>query len=885
MNTDDDSFNNIIEIILKTIRECPPSQALSLEIYSCSNFVGNCVGSYDCLELIQNLDQDNILYSNCYGGFWSKFKEYFKNSYLNSHGLSGYIITNYNCSLWENTDLSLFYSKGKEVAQYLEEYSVVTKLIHITDADYGYVCIINPVINYTSPLLDVITISPQNIDHLSSDYYGMCTKESSYTKNLFGNNLDNYSNCTLYTVGVDETSCLSYTLFIYFAIKPDTEKSELNQILKLASNVFNKCTMHGTTVIYWSANPTNRYMKCDPSTEACREKITSLTIYDLSYQNTTDKQIDINSLSKALNSVDDFKVGQTVAFYIFSNLDNEQLSGSLLAAPLFEDSFDYGYFLYKNKIITHFIDLAPTNKIPSDKFRHLINSANEYFVFDIVANITEQFTGLSVILQICTGDAYYGHSSNQPKSSSSPNIEVILLIVCGSLIIICSILASCFLKCRTISHKIKLYKFSRMFAHNEAACEALEIAIKNKDNKEFQECMDIFKKNTDERYTNHLNDKVHDRYEMNIDDLAINYNSRLGSGAFAAVYKGFIKGTNPLKNACQSINIALDVMSNLTNEVAIKTCLRPNDTTERTNLLCEIKFMKELGYHPHIVNIIGCITNWELPLLVLEYCENEDLLKLLRKQNKCSKKNDNDDTESDLTMKDLYSFAWQVADGMVYLSSKNVIHRDIAARNILITKNYVAKISDFGLCRSMEEMNYTTKGGKFPIRWMSYEALKYYTFSIKSDVWAYGVLLYEIFSYGEVPYKTVQLYDLVDHLGAGNRLTKPEYCTDEVYKIMSECWDEDPEKRPTFSCLKSYMGKYLELNSESYGYIELLPDFNKIYLEITETMQKPVTKVNDYYDVNVNNMTDDNKNTNDYTKVINDADNKVENVNIDSINV
>ncbi|CEF70306.1 Tyrosine-protein kinase receptor torso [Strongyloides ratti] len=878
-NTDEKSFNDIIKILSNTVSKCSPTQSLSLEIYSCNNVVGNCIGSYDCLELINHLSSKVAIEANCRNEFWDNFKEYYKYKYLNSQGLSSYIVTNYNCSNWENTDLSLFYEDSDEISQYLEEYSVITKLIHITDSDYGGVCIINPIINSSSPLLDVITISSNDINQLSPEIYEMCSSTSSYTINLFNNDLDAYSNCTLYTTGIDEHSCLSYTLFIYFAIKHDTKKDELNNILTLASKVFDKCTLQGTTVIYWSANPDNRYMRCDPSTEACKEKITSLTIYDLAYQNTTNKQIDINSLIKVVNSFDDFKIGQTLVFYIFSNLEDDELSSSLLAQPLFNDSFDYGYFLYKNKIITHFIDLAYNNKITTEKFLHLTNAANEYFVFDKIANISEQLNGVSVTLQICTGDAYYNLSTNNSDTTSSPNTETILLIICGSIIMFFAILASCCIRCRKLTYKFKLSKFSRRFADNEAACEAMEIAHKNKNNKEFQECMDIFNKNVDERYANCPNGCASDRYEMNIDDLAINYNSPLGSGAFACVYKGFIKGKNPLKNACQSINVALDVMTNLTNEVAIKTSLKPTDVGDKTNLLYEIKFMKDLGYHPHIVNIIGCITDWKLPLLVLEYCENEDLLKLLRKQNKYNKKNDSDDRENELTMKDLYSFAWQVADGMVYLSSKNVIHRDIAARNILITKNYVAKIGDFGLCRSTEEINYTTKGGKFPIRWMSYEALKYYTFSVKSDVWAYGILLYEIFSFGEVPYKTVQLYDLVDYLGAGNRLTQPEFCIDEVYKIMSDCWNEDPEKRPTFVYLKECMARYLELNSDSYGYIQLLPDFNKIYLEITETMQKPVS-TNKECSIHENNVNDDIKNINDNTKNIHDTYNEAENVNM-----
>uniref|UniRef100_A0A0N5A6E8 Protein kinase domain-containing protein n=1 Tax=Parastrongyloides trichosuri TaxID=131310 RepID=A0A0N5A6E8_PARTI len=844
--TTEAEFDNIKSIMNKTVVNCNVTQALVLYVYTCDQFIISCVGSIECLENINSLSWNNIMkYVQC-NNFWMSLSSVFSSAYLNSMGLSSYIITNLNCSQWEYSDLSYFYKDSNSTSYFITYYSIVTKLIHVTDSDYGGVCIINPIINSTAPLLDVITVEHKNVNQLTSDMFGMCSQSHGYTINLFDVDLDNPSNCTLYTVGIDENKCLSYTLMIYFAINKDTPKDELNTILKLASTVFEKCKYPGTTVIYWSANSNNKIMKCDPSTEACNEKINSLSIYDVSYQNTTDQQIDISSLQKVVSSFENLQLGEATAFYIFSNLENDELSSSLISKPLFNNAFEYGYFLYQNKIITHFVDVSTKNKISQNKFRSLTNAANEYFAFDRTTNLSEQLDGLSISLEICSADVYYINSSTTNKPPPGTNVEIIILIVCGSLVTVIAICTGFLVRCRKLAYKFRLSKFNSRFARDDNdSHDVMEIAHRNKHNKDFQNCLESFNHLAEERYTNCPNGVVNDRYEMSINDLAINYNSRLGSGAFASVYKGFIKGVNPLKNACQRLNVALDVMMNLNNEVAVKTCLRPNDIVDKGNLLGEIKFMKELGYHPHVVNIVGCITDWKQPLLILEYCENEDLLKLLRKQNKKSISEGGDHEISDLKMKDLYSFAWQVADGMVYLASKNIIHRDIAARNILITKNNVAKIGDFGLCRSTEEINYTTKGGKFPIRWMSYEALKYYTFSVKSDVWAYGVLLYEIFTLGEVPYKTVQLYDLVDHLEAGHRLSQPEFCIDEVYDIMRSCWEEDPLLRPTFEFLRKNMAQHLELNSDSYGYIQLLPDFNKIYMEITETMQKPVSLDNE----------------------------------------
>ncbi|KXJ27222.1 Tyrosine-protein kinase CSK [Exaiptasia diaphana] len=136
-----------------------------------------------------------------------------------------------------------------------------------------------------------------------------------------------------------------------------------------------------------------------------------------------------------------------------------------------------------------------------------------------------------------------------------------------------------------------------------------------------------------------------------------------------------------------------------------------------------------------------------------------------------------------------------VAAGLEYLEAKNLVHRDVAARNVLIDDNASAKLSDFGLAR---EANFNLEGGKFPIKWTAPEALKEQKFSTKSDVWSYGIFLWELFSFGRVPYPRVPLSDVMAKVEKGYRMEIPEGCPPDVYNVMRECWHINPSNRPSF---------------------------------------------------------------------------------------
>uniref|UniRef100_A0A7E4VQ30 Protein kinase domain-containing protein n=1 Tax=Panagrellus redivivus TaxID=6233 RepID=A0A7E4VQ30_PANRE len=324
---------------------------------------------------------------------------------------------------------------------------------------------------------------------------------------------------------------------------------------------------------------------------------------------------------------------------------------------------------------------------------------------------------------------------------------------------------------------------------------------------------------------------VTDSWELSPENLVIHKTHRLGNGAFAIVYKGVLTGRNPLLLVRKSLNFATENSDSTSTEVAVKMLYNHADESAQEDLLREISFMKRLGYHPHVLSMVGCITLGYEPLLVIEFCANGDLLSLLRRHRSDFLPDSPSPLKPDdvhLTIRDLLSFAWQVADGLIYFGSKNFIHRDVAARNVLITHDLVAKISDFGLCRHSEDALYTTKGGKLPIKWMALEALTQAEFSPASDVWSYGVFLYELLSCGDLPYPTVDPADMATHLKNGHRLEQPIMCDDELYSLMKKTWSSDPADRPTFQELRTSLTRILENMTESYGYLSVTAEYARL---------------------------------------------------------
>lgn len=153
-----------------------------------------------------------------------------------------------------------------------------------------------------------------------------------------------------------------------------------------------------------------------------------------------------------------------------------------------------------------------------------------------------------------------------------------------------------------------------------------------------------------------------------------------------------------------------------------------------------------------------------------------------------------------------------IASGMKYLSDMGYVHRDLAARNILVNSNLVCKVSDFGLSRVLEddpEAAYTTRGGKIPIRWTAPEAIAYRKFTSASDAWSYGIVLWEVMSYGERPYWEMSNQDVIKAVDEGYRLPPPMDCPAALYQLMLDCWQKDRNNRPKFEQIVSILDKLI----------------------------------------------------------------------------
>eukprot|EP00079_Xenopus_tropicalis_P033014 XP_017946785.1 PREDICTED: fibroblast growth factor receptor 3 isoform X4 [Xenopus tropicalis] len=265
--------------------------------------------------------------------------------------------------------------------------------------------------------------------------------------------------------------------------------------------------------------------------------------------------------------------------------------------------------------------------------------------------------------------------------------------------------------------------------------------------------------------------------------------------------------------------------------VAVK--MLKDDATDKdlSDLVSEMEMMKMIGKHKNIINLLGACTQ-DGPLYVLvEYASKGNLREYLKARRPPGMDYSFDTCKipaEQLTFKDLVSCAYQVARGMEYLASQKCIHRDLAARNVLVTDDNVMKIADFGLARDIHNIDYykKTTNGRLPVKWMAPEALFDRIYTHQSDVWSYGVLLWETFTLGGSPYPGIPVEELFKLLKEGHRMDKPANCTHELYMIMRECWHAVPSQRPTFKQLVEDLDRVLTVTSTD-EYLDLSVPFEQ----------------------------------------------------------
>uniref|UniRef100_A0A4W6GB18 receptor protein-tyrosine kinase n=1 Tax=Lates calcarifer TaxID=8187 RepID=A0A4W6GB18_LATCA len=277
------------------------------------------------------------------------------------------------------------------------------------------------------------------------------------------------------------------------------------------------------------------------------------------------------------------------------------------------------------------------------------------------------------------------------------------------------------------------------------------------------------------------NQAVHE-FAQEIDVSFISIERIIGAGEFGEVCSGPLR--LPGKREIQ---------------VAIKTLKAGYTEQQRRDFLWEASIMGQFN-HPNIIRLEGVVTKSKPVMIITEYMENGSLDTFLKKN------------DGQFTVIQLVGMLRGIASGMRYLSDMGYVHRDLAARNILVNSNLVCKVSDFGLSRVLEddpEAAYTTRGGKIPIRWTAPEAIAYRKFTSASDVWSYGIVMWEVMSYGERPYWEMSNQDVIKAIEESYRLPGPMDCPEALYHLMMDCWQRERSNRPKFDEIVCLLDKLI----------------------------------------------------------------------------
>uniref|UniRef100_A0A452GZ67 Tyrosine-protein kinase receptor n=1 Tax=Gopherus agassizii TaxID=38772 RepID=A0A452GZ67_9SAUR len=275
---------------------------------------------------------------------------------------------------------------------------------------------------------------------------------------------------------------------------------------------------------------------------------------------------------------------------------------------------------------------------------------------------------------------------------------------------------------------------------------------------------------------------IPDEWEVSRDKITVI--RELGQGSFGMVYEGIAQG---IEKEDEETKVALKTV----NELATMR--------ERIEFLNEASVMKAFKCH-HVVRLLGVVSQGQPALVIMELMTRGDLKSYLR-----SLRPDAENNPGLLppSLKNMIQMAGEIADGMAYLNAKKFVHRDLAARNCMVSEDFTVKIGDFGMTRDIYETDYYRKGGKglLPVRWMSPEALKDGIFNTHSDVWSFGVVLWEIATLAEQPYQGLSNEQVLRFVMDNGILKRPENCPEKLHELMSWCWQQNPRQRPSFTQL------------------------------------------------------------------------------------
>ncbi|XP_059160986.1 fibroblast growth factor receptor 2-like isoform X2 [Physella acuta] len=329
----------------------------------------------------------------------------------------------------------------------------------------------------------------------------------------------------------------------------------------------------------------------------------------------------------------------------------------------------------------------------------------------------------------------------------------------------------------------------------------------------------LYTASSNEHLTNTYEQIVGSPWEIQRGQLSLS-NELLGNGQFGQVKRGHVK------------------INGVKVPVAIKSLKDNASEKDKRDFLNELAILKRVGKHENVVCLVGACHIKGVMYVAMEYAKHGDLRTFLRHSRRLTALHEYDNTSSPflhtaLRPQTLIKLSLDTARGLGHLADKQIIHRDVAARNVLLADKLVAKIADFGLSKN-DQTYVKTSSTRVPIRWMAVESLFSNTYTLQSDVWSFGVLLWEMFTLGGTPYSSIDSQQLFNYLKDGHRLRKPRLCEPDMYAMMLQCWHETPERRPTIDELVARLGRMLE-NSQVYMNLSIQEE--SLYTEIDQVNQ------------------------------------------------